>query len=398
MNHSNFRTSLRALAFTAFASAPALAQATMPDVLQIAPACRLAATVDLTPIAGSAALQLRGPANGLACVLLGSSDSDWNGIPLPVPLDAFGAQGCGLHVSGDLLATFMILDASGNALLPLPQPILSPPFPVFAQMLFLDPATLGIAGTSNAIAIDRAGGSAWANLGPAALADFDAGRIRPRQLSTAELAQFISDAQVSDATPQAADAWLRTLLALDDTQLRAALRGVQREAFASSGIHQLPVIDMTLDQLGLATDAVVAQCRQQLGEGLVPAAFRGRAGLEAIIDRAFAGGVGSWSCGAISFPNLFSISYRLPRFGWSAQANLTRQGSSDGCFNYRHNFSHNIAAITPTSPAALGMVGAHGLGWRLFGSSSSLYYRGPWASLFGITFVTMQAGMQIRKQ
>jgi hypothetical protein len=44
------------------------------------------------------------------------------------------------------------------------------------------------------------------------------------------------------------------------------------------------------------------------------------------------------------------------------------------------------------------MIGAHGLGWRLYGSDRSLYYRGWWATAFGMTFVTMQASMQIRKR
>ncbi|MCB9876868.1 MAG: PD40 domain-containing protein [Planctomycetes bacterium] len=64
---------------------------------------------------------------GLFCI--GLSATDWNGVPLPLPLDAFGMPGCTLHTSLDLTMP-LIADASGEY--------------EFAIAIADDPATRGI--------------------------------------------------------------------------------------------------------------------------------------------------------------------------------------------------------------------------------------------------------------
>jgi hypothetical protein len=66
------------------------------------------------------AVELSGAAPGTACALLiGSSSSNWNGVPLPFDLSTLGFPGgCLLNVSPDVAAPGLT-DASGQAALPL---------------------------------------------------------------------------------------------------------------------------------------------------------------------------------------------------------------------------------------------------------------------------------------
>lgn len=384
-------------------TAIAATQTPHADVVPIAPACgggtqRLA--IDFDQAGSAPTLRLSGPSNRFVFVHLGASDSSFLGVPLPLSLDSLGATGCSLYASGDVLAAPLLLAADGLASLPLPAIFSDPPVPVFCQALLLNQQMTALAGTSNAFAIDRGWATEYVDLPQRVMADFDAGRLPWRNLSAADIARFASAAHAPAESPQALTDWLRTYVAMDDVQLATALRAVQHEGFAAAGIQYLPEAGMTVGEIAAATDWIVAESRRRLGMPAHLAAIRGVPGIQEIMEEAF--GLHTRppinGCGDVSFPYLYSISYRLPRFGWSSSANLRRQGSSDGCFNYRHNFSHDIRNLTPTSPAALGMIGAHGLGWRLYGSDRSLYYRGGWASAFGITFVTMQASMQIRKR
>ncbi|MEZ5966104.1 MAG: hypothetical protein R3F56_19870 [Planctomycetota bacterium] len=71
---------------------------------------------------GSMGLSLtNGPASSSGVLLIGSSNSTWNGVPLPLGLDSFGATGCTLQVAID--ANVTISTNTGGALsvsLPVP--------------------------------------------------------------------------------------------------------------------------------------------------------------------------------------------------------------------------------------------------------------------------------------
>lgn len=111
-------------------------------------------------IGGSIELQVAGRARSApAFFLIGSSATAWNGLPLPLQLDALGAAGCSLYVSADVVV-FSRTDAQGVARLPLTLPA-DPALigsDVFLQGLAVDPNAnpLGL-GASDAVAL-RIGG------------------------------------------------------------------------------------------------------------------------------------------------------------------------------------------------------------------------------------------------
>jgi hypothetical protein len=83
----------------------------------------------------------RGRANSVAALILGDSDTNWNGTPLPLSLAPLGAGGCTLLAS--LTATLgAAVDPAGAAVVTLALPA-NPAiagFPFFAQWACLDPA------------------------------------------------------------------------------------------------------------------------------------------------------------------------------------------------------------------------------------------------------------------
>jgi len=394
-SQSRFSPVLRAvLVLGSTLSANVAAQGSRTDVESLSAPCGVRLTLDFVVEQGAAALSFSGPPGGLVFAVIGTSDAQWLGLPLPLPVP--GLPGCALHVSGDVFNAPLLLSAQGTATIPLPPHVEAPPVTVYAQGLLIDLGTVAFSGASNAIGFARVYGSTWTTLPQTVMADYDAGLLLPVRMTAQELAEFGAAAHQPAESAAAMEAWLRTFVVLDDAQLVAVLEAMQQEGFRLAGIDRLPDWGLTLQQIAASTRRFVAEARSVLGVPGHVAALKGLPGIEEIADSAFANSP-SADCGSVSFPSLRGMSYRWPRSGWSVQANLRRAGSGDGCFNYRHHFSDNIVAITPISPSALAMVGMHGLGWRLYADSRSLYYRGVWATLSGLNPFTLMGGMKIRR-
>jgi len=86
-------------------------------------------------------------------LVLGVSNTNWNGTPLPIALGPFGGAGCSAYVSGDIFVP--VMNFNGTAYVDLQLPVALPTtYPTFfAQALAIDPAANGLGiGLSNAAA------------------------------------------------------------------------------------------------------------------------------------------------------------------------------------------------------------------------------------------------------
>lgn len=124
---------------------------TPPGVEPYGSAC--SGTLPSRPQMGLRDLQGRGvrlhlsnaPPAGYAALALGLSRTQWNGTPLPLPLDPLGLPGCSLFTSVEVLATAWTGTAGlerGYAFVDLPLPLQPPSqerFTLHGQWLVLDP-------------------------------------------------------------------------------------------------------------------------------------------------------------------------------------------------------------------------------------------------------------------
>ena len=79
------------------------------------------------------------PALGAPILITGLQNTAWNGLPLPVPLDALGAPGCSVHVSVDRSDLVPNLGGYTDASVYIPiEPALNG-FELFFQGAFLAP-------------------------------------------------------------------------------------------------------------------------------------------------------------------------------------------------------------------------------------------------------------------
>jgi len=98
------------------------------------------------------------PPSGVAFLLLGTSRTQFGGIPLPLPLDAFGLPGCQLLTSIDVSVPVVLGSAGidrGYAAIDLPVDLSAPGVgtrAVYAQWVATDPAG-GLAGVSLALSL-----------------------------------------------------------------------------------------------------------------------------------------------------------------------------------------------------------------------------------------------------
>lgn len=75
----------------------------------------------LPALGGSIAFGIQtGPANQVGVALLGASNTVWSGFPLPIPLDLFGAPGCALRVSPDVMLPTFVNGAGRTITIPIP--------------------------------------------------------------------------------------------------------------------------------------------------------------------------------------------------------------------------------------------------------------------------------------
>jgi hypothetical protein len=79
------------------------------------------------------------PPNAPAIMLFGSSNSSWGGLPLPANLATFGAPGCTIYASGDILQPVTNYNGTAYHVLNLP-PSLVPGANFYLQGVTIDPA------------------------------------------------------------------------------------------------------------------------------------------------------------------------------------------------------------------------------------------------------------------
>jgi hypothetical protein len=81
------------------------------------------------------------PANGIAALVLGLSDTAWLGVPLPLPLGAIGMPGCELLVSMDDAVLGAPAGGTASWQVPVPNQTALLGFDLFAQAAITSPGT-----------------------------------------------------------------------------------------------------------------------------------------------------------------------------------------------------------------------------------------------------------------